>query len=152
MIRTLLTRLNSKRKQLVVGILARTSPVIASRLLHKNKTGRKLNLKDPKLFCDKCHWLKLYWQHPLVVSCADKFEVRSYITQCGHPEILNDQYGVYESTSEIDWEKLPHQFVLKGTHGSNYNIICRDKDALDKREATITMNRWLASTYGVYYV
>jgi len=122
---------------------------MASRLFHKNKTGRILDLKNPERFCDKCHWLKLYWEHPLVVQCADKFEVRSYVAQCGHPEILNDLYGVYESTSEIDWEKLPHQFVLKGTHGCKYNIFCRDKEELDRREATLKMDQWLKSTYGV---
>lgn len=145
MIRTILNRLNSEWKKL----FAKTNPVLASKLFHKKKTGRELDLKNPKRFRDKCHWLKLYWNHPQVVQCTDKYEVRLWIAQQGHAEILNDLYGVYNQTSEINWEKLPKQFVLKGTHGYNFNIICRDKDAFDRQKAILRMNRWLKSTYGI---
>jgi len=145
MIRTFLSRLKAGRNILFVRI----SPVLASKRYHKKKTGRVLDLKNPERFSDKCHWLKLYRNDPLVVQCADKYEVRAWIAKHGYPEILNDLYGVYTSTSEVDWDKLPKQFVLKATHGYKFNIICRDKDTLDREAAISTMDRWLNSTYGL---
>lgn len=45
-------------------------------------------------------------------------------------EIIGEQYlisliNVYNTVEEIDWEYLPNQFVLKCTHGSHCNIICK---------------------------
>ncbi len=122
---------------------------MASRRYHKKKTGRELNLKDPQLFSDKCHWLKLNRFDHQVVRCTDKYGVRKWIADQGYPEILNDLYGVYTRTSEIDWEKLPDMFVLKGTHGYKYNIICRDKASMDREEVIRTLDYWLGSTYGL---
>lgn len=40
--------------------------------------------------------------------------------------------GVWDSFDDIDFDKLPNQFVLKCTHDSGGLVICRDKTKLDK--------------------
>ena len=54
------------------------SEQLATKIIYKKATGKKLNLKEPKNFNEKIQWLKFNWQHPLLVKCADKYEVRSY--------------------------------------------------------------------------
>jgi len=125
------------------SILYVSSPVLASKYIYRHNMGKILNLKNPKDFNEKLQWLKLYWQNPLIVKCGDKYEVREYVAKSGCEKILNKVYGVYNKSSEIDWEKLPEKFVLKCTHGCGFNIICDDKDKLDKDQTLKKLDKWL---------
>lgn len=113
----------------------------------REKIGRELNLDNPTSFNDKLQWLKLNWKDPLATQCADKYEVREFVKGQIGDVYLNELYGVYESTEEIDIERLPKSFVLKGTHGSGFNLICKDKDSVDWDGARIMMRRWLRKNY-----
>jgi len=88
---------------------------------------------------------------PLMQRCADKYEVRSYVEEKNCGEILNELYGVYEDYTGLqnDWEKLPGQFVIKATHGSSWNYICKDKSRADIKELRVLVNHWLKSNF--YY-
>jgi hypothetical protein len=135
----------------VVSILVKLSPVLASKYLYRITMGKKLNLKNPRDFNEKLQWLKLYWQHPLVAKCADKYEVRSYVKDCGCGEILNELYGAYDDVSEINWDELPKKFALKTTNACGTGIICNDKDKLNKREVFKKLRKWLKIDYGKYF-
>lgn len=105
--------------------------------------GRKLNLKTPEKYSDKLQWLKLYWRDNLAAQCADKYDVRTIVKETIGEQYLNECYGVYRSVAEIPFGDLPESFVLKGTHGSGFNILCRDKSKLDRKSAANTMDLWL---------
>ena len=79
--------------------------------------------------------------------CADRFEVRNYVKEKIGDQYLNELYGVYESVDGIDLSKLPKSFVLKGTHGSGFNIICKDKDKMNWKFEFKKMKRWLWTNY-----
>jgi hypothetical protein len=130
-------------QRLYFSILYATSPILACKYIYRHNMGKFLNLKNPKDFNEKLQWLNLYWQNPLVVKCTDKYEVREYAAKSGCEKILNKIYGVYDKTSEINWEKLPKKFALKCTHGCGFNIICDDKDKLDKDQTLEQLDKWL---------
>ena len=113
-------------------------------LQYRIKTGRKLNLKDPKRYTEKIQWYKLNYRDPIMAKCADKYTVREYIKDIGLSDILNEIYQVYNSSEEIDFDKLPEEFVLKSTNGGGGNevIICRDKSNLDKEEVLKRVSNW----------
>jgi len=111
------------------------------------RLNRPLKLDNPILYNDKLQWLKLYWRDDLAVICADKYEVRNFVEEKIGKEYLNDFYGVYDSSSSIDFESLPTQFVLKETHGSGFNIICRDKSKFDYDFAKKKLDLWLRINY-----
>jgi hypothetical protein len=113
----------------------------------KKRLGREVNLENPIKFNDKIQWLKLNWRNPIATKCADKYEVREVIKERVGPHLLNELYGVYESVEEINIDKLPKSFVLKGTHGSGFNIICKDKDQLDWNIEFEKMKTWLKTNY-----
>lgn len=117
--------------------------------LYKEKLGKELNLKEPKTFTEKLNWIKLYYRNPLMVKCADKYKVREYIKDCGYENLLNPLVAVYENVAEIDYEALPEKFVLKGTHGSGWNIICTDKKKLNTKMYSRIMRSWLKQN--IYY-
>lgn len=115
------------------------------KIQYRIKTGRKLNLKNPKRYTEKLQWYKLYYRDPLMVKCVDKYEVREYVKKCGLEKILNDCYGVYNSPEEIDFKVLPNEFVLKDTLGGGGNsiIICEDKNKANIKEYEKIMNKWI---------
>ena len=133
------------------ALLTKISPVLASKYIYRVIAEKNLNLDNPQDFHQKLQWLKLYWQHPLVVKCADKYEVREYIKVCGCEEILKELYGVYDRVDEIDWEKLPEKFVIKTTNGCGTNIFCENKSSLNKQEVIRQLKKWLKTDFGLFY-
>jgi hypothetical protein len=117
------------------------------RLLYLKTHGHFLHLRRPRTFDEKLQWYKLYHRDPLMTTLSDKYEVRKYLMAAGHGGLLNELYGVYDRVEEIDLAALPRRFVLKATHGSDMNIICRDKRALDWDAARARMRRWLQTNY-----
>lgn len=119
-------------------------------LQYRIKTGRKLNLKDPKRYTEKLQWYKLFYRDPLMSKCADKYEVREYVRECGYEDLLNPLLGVYENPDEIDFDALPNQFVIKDTLGGGGStvLICRDKEELDIDATVKNLHQWVKSTYG----
>lgn len=116
-------------------------------LLYQVRTGKKMNWKNPKSFNEKLNWLKLYDRRPEYVKMADKYEVREYIKEKLGEEYLIPILGVWDSADEIDFSKLPNQFVLKCTHDSASVVICKDKASFDKEKAL----RKLKQSMGINY-
>lgn len=115
------------------------------KIQYRMKTGRKLNLKNPQRFTEKLQWYKLYYRDPLMAQCADKYEVRKYVEDCGLGHILNEMYGVYDSPGEVDFSKLPNSFVIKDTLGGGGNsvILVKDKSEMDETAVRARMQEWV---------
>ena len=114
------------------------------------KTGRRMNIKDPKGYDDKIQWLKLYDSTPLKTRLADKYLVREYVKEKIGAKYLTKLLGVYENFDQIDFSSLPKSFVMKANHGSKFNIIVKDKDKLDIRDAENKFRSWLDINYAYY--
>lgn len=112
------------------------------------RTGKVLNLKNPQDLNEKMFWLSRYWRNPLITLCSDKYKVRQFLEEKGCGDILNEQYGVYDSGEEIDFDKLPNKFVLKCNHGSRMNIIVEDKSKINIPKIVATLNKWVKFQYG----
>lgn len=114
------------------------------KLVYRAEMQKKLNLNEPKTFNEKLQWLKLYDRNPIYTKYVDKYEVRSYIAETIGEEYLIPLIGeVYDNVDEIDWDMLPSAFVIKCTHGSSTNIVCRDKSKLNINETKKRLREWL---------
>jgi hypothetical protein len=140
----------SRIKETVLRFSLKACPVFTAKCLHRWKLGVWPDLDNPVTFNEKLQWLNLYWPHPQLSSCADKYEVRKYIRECGCEELLNELYGVWEDARDIDWDSLPGEFVLKANNGCGRNILCPDKNSLDKSAAIKQLNRWLRQDYSLH--
>lgn len=97
--------------------------------------GKKLNWRSPKTFNEKMNWLKIYNRKDIYTTMVDKYAVKDYVRQRIGDKYVVENYGVYDTWEDIDFTKLPNQFVLKCTHDSGGAFVCRDKATWD-REAT----------------
>lgn len=125
-----------------------------SKLYYRVLLKKKLNLDAPQTFNEKIQWMKLYYypQNNLVVKCADKYAVRSYVDEKGYGNKLVPLLGVWDDTNSIDWDKLPDQFVLKCNHGCAYNIVVEDKNTINKKTIVRQLNKWLKEDFGAYNI
>lgn len=110
------------------------------------KLGRMLNLKTPQRYTEKIQWLKLFYRKPEMVRITDKYTVRSYVKECGLEDILNECYGIYDTVEQIDFQKLPQQFVVKDTLGSGSVsvLIIKDKASANIDEIKSQLNKWIS--------
>ena len=140
-------------KRKYYSLLTLISPKLNTKARYYDKFGKKLNLKNPITFNEKLLYLKLnnYMYNPLVIQCADKYAVRSYVKECGYEHLLNDLISVYDTVDEIIWSELPNSFAIKWNFGATYNIICPDKDKLDISKAKLQLKTWGKSKYWLPY-
>lgn len=113
------------------------------------KMGCILNLKDPQRFTEKLQYYKLYYRNPLMKLCVDKHDVRSYVKECGLSDILNEEIGIYNDPSEIDFETLPKSYVVKDTLGCGGNavILVSDKENVEKKTLITQMQQWVNTPF-----
>lgn len=104
------------------------------KLFYYSVTGRKLNLKNPVTFEDKQQWLKLNDRHEEYTDLADKFLVRDIVKQKLGRDYSFPVLGVWDKYSDIDFDALPDQFVLKCNHDSGSTKVIEDKNAITPEE------------------
>lgn len=131
----------NKLSHALLGVVKMLNPLIPDKqylkMLFRLKMGCRLDLKNPKTFNEKLQWLKLYDRKPEYTTMVDKYAVKEYVANIIGEEYVIPTLGVWNKPGDIEWDKLPNQFVLKTTHsgGSTGVVICRDKDHLDKQLA-----------------
>lgn len=119
------------------------------KIRYKKCFGKQLNLEDPQTFNEKLQWLKLYNRKDIFTKMVDKNEAKAYVSS-----VIGDRYiiptiGIYNDFEEIDFNKLPNQFVIKCTHDSGGLVIVSDKNKLDIKKARKKINKSLRKNY--YY-
>tara|TARA_B110000967_G_scaffold14789_1_gene14147 strand:- start:420 stop:1295 length:876 start_codon:yes stop_codon:yes gene_type:complete len=114
---------------------------------YKSKNNRVLNIKNPTEFTEKLQWLKFFKYTEAYKDYVDKYEIRAYVKDKIGDSYLNDFIAIYNHVDEINLDDLPNQFALKGTHGSGYNVIVKDKNSLDWKDAKSKLNTFMSLNY-----
>ena len=146
MLQKFVSKVKGKIKKLITPTAQyKGFPYVYARYYYWKMTGKHLCYSCPKNINEKLFWLNRYWQHPLIVQCCDKIEVRKYVASCNLSHILNPIYATYDSELDIDFEKLPDSFVLKTNNNgaSWFVIICHDKNVADLEQMRINMRNAL---------
>ena len=110
-----------------------------------NQVVYELNLENPQTFNEKINWMKLFYHNDEMTRIVDKYEFKNYIR-----EKLGDGYtvpllGVWDKVEDIDFDKLPKQFVLKSNAQSEGNFIkiIKDKNSIDLIQLKSELKNWL---------
>lgn len=113
------------------------------------RMGYPLDLENPKTYNEKLQWLKLHDRNPDYTTMVDKFAVKKYVADKIGEQYIIPTLGVWDRFEDIDFDKLPNQFVLKCTHDSGGIAICKDKANFDFKAAKKKINKSLRTNY--YY-
>ena len=101
------------------------------KLLFKTNLGYNLNLDNSHTFNEKLQWLKIHDRKPIYSKMVDKIEVKKIVESIIGKEYIIPTLGVWDKVDDIDFDRLPKQFVLKCSHDSGGLVIYRDKRLLD---------------------
>lgn len=129
------------------NLLYRINPKLELKILFRLKQGYRLNLNNPTTFNEKIQWIKLYDKNPLMPKCVDKYKVREYVESKGCKNILNELLWEGFNPDDIPYDKLPNKFVIKVTHGSTFNIICKEKSKLNIEKTNKKLKEWLKEKF-----
>lgn len=105
------------------------------------------DLKSPKTYNEKLQWLKLNDKHSEYTIMVDKYEAKEYVKKIIGKEYIIPTLGVWDNFDEIDFDKLPNQFVLKTTHDSGGIVVCKDKTKLDLNVARKKLEKSLQHNF-----
>lgn len=121
------------------------------KMLWRIRFSSSLDLSNPQTFTEKLQWLKIHDRKPFYTSIVDKSLVKDYVAQKIGEDYIIPTLGIWNTPEEIEWDKLPRQFVLKTTNGSDSSgvVICKDINNFDKKEACKKLNKSLKGN--VYY-
>lgn len=106
-----------------------------------------LNLENPQTFNEKLQWLKLYAKKKEYTNLVDKYEAKNHVAKILGKDHIIPTLGVWDRFEDIDFEKLPNQFVLKCTHDSGGLVICKDKTQLNIKKARKKINKSLKKNF-----
>jgi hypothetical protein len=114
---------------------------------YKHQLHKDLNLENPRSFNEKMQWLKLYNRKPEFVQMVDKVTVKDYVASKIGSEHIIPTIAVYDRYEDIDFDKLPNQFVIKCTHDSASTFVCSDKKTFDFKKAEKRIRERLNTHY-----
>lgn len=123
-------------------------PIHIARLKYYYKFHRKPNFENPRDLNEKMNWLKFYGDTSKWADLADKYKVREYVKLLGLSDILVKLYGRWKKASDIEWDELPNQFVLKVNNGCGDVLICKDKNKLNKDKVEKKYDKLVKLKYG----
>lgn len=138
-------------RRIANNIINKTASMWSDRLFLQVK-GRikldyKLNLDNPRSFNEKINWLKLNHKDESLTRLVDKYAVKEYVASIIGVEHVIPTLAVYDKAEDIDFDKLPQQFVLKCTHDSGGIVVCKDKNKLDKTKAVKMLHKALKRNF-----
>lgn len=137
-------------KLAIAGFLTWIPDKLYLRIRYRQLTGKTLNLDNPKTYNEKLQWLKVYGANPAYTALADKYLVRDFVRKTIGEEYLIPSLGVWDTFDEIDFGRLPKQFVLKTNHDSGGIVICKDKDSFDIDQARQKLDKHLKRNFYWY--
>lgn len=115
-------------------------------------TNKKLNWDNPQDLQQLIlsSYINKYKNNDLkkYADLTDKIKVRDFVEKKIGKEYLTELFGVWGSAQDLDFDKLPNQFVLKTNNGCGTNIIVKDKEKMDKVDLVKNLNNWLHFPYG----
>ena len=97
-------------------------PVLVAKMRYYARFKKRIHLNPPIDLNEKILWQEIFADTSLWTRCADKYEVRKYVEECGLNEVLVPYYGVWAKAGDVDFDSLPLSFALKGTSGSGGNL------------------------------
>ena len=133
------------------------------------RISRLLRTRRPTTFNDKVRYKMLRDRRPLLVTWADKVEMRRYVASEVGEVYLPRLLHLLDSASDLKIIDLPDSFVLKPTHGSGACIVVDEsapvsgalpyppdswvythvrRDQINREQLKRIADHWLSQRYG----
>lgn len=133
--------------KLLNKVTYKIKPRYAAELMYHHAFHKFMDLDNPKNLIEKINWMQFNTDTSMWTLCADKYRMREYVTSKGLNDYLPKLFGHWENPDDIDFDKLPNEFVLKSNNGCGTVKIVRDKSKLDVPATKKMLKKWM-TPYG----
>lgn len=116
---------------------------------YRTRFGYWMDWNNPQTYSEKLQWLKVYDRHEEYTKMVDKLAAKDYAASIIGDEYIIPTLTVYDSADDIDFDKLPNQFVLKCTHDSGGLAVVKDKSQCNQDEIRKKLGKSLRRSYTV---
>lgn len=106
------------------------------------------NFLKPHSLSEKIWSRMLHDRNPQWILFNDKLRVREYVSGKIGNDFLVPLLWVGANPEEIPFDQLPIRYVIKATHGCEFNIIVENNKELNVKEAKRKLAKWVSSNYG----
>lgn len=110
------------------------------KIAYRGMMGEKLNLENPATFNEKLQWLKVFDHKEEYTGLVNKIEAKDLVGKRIGIQHIVPLYGKWENASDIEFDRLPNQFVLKCNHDQGSVIIVENKNTINEKEIIRTLN------------
>lgn len=145
-------RVINRPERLLLGIQIRwarytDNQKLLIKALYRLHLGKRLDLDSPRTFTEKLQWLKLHDHNPIYHKMVDKYEAKKFVAEQIGEQYIIPALGIWDNFEEIDFDKLPNNFVLKTTNGGGSSgvVICIDKSTFNKQDAKEKLEKSLVN-------
>lgn len=105
------------------------------------------NFIKPQRFSEKIWSRMLNNRNPQLTLLNDKLHVRDFVASRVGSDYLIPILWKGGNPENIPFEDLPPKFVIKATHGCDYNILVKNKELIDKKKIRLQLAKWLKTNY-----
>ncbi len=119
-------------------------------MIYRLRMGKSMNWGNPQSFSEKLQWLKVYNRNPEYSRIVDKYEMKNYVADRLGEGYTVPTIGIWDKAEDIDFESLPGKFVIKCTHDSGSNILCKNKAEISWGGVQQHLNKCLKNN--LYYL
>ena len=113
------------------------------------RQGKKYNESNLATIQDKLNYLLVHELPENKTELVDKILLRNYSKKILGKDICVPIIKIYNNVDEINLDELPEKFILKCNHGSGMNIVCKDKNKFNIKEAKKKLKNWMKINYGL---
>jgi len=112
-------------------VIVRNYPRLAVEIKWRAIHNKSFPWNNPQTLDEKITWLQINTDTTKWTQLADKWEVRKYVEKTIGQDYLVPCYGIWDNVGDIDFEKLPNQFVIRCTHDCGSTFVIKDKSNED---------------------
>jgi len=124
-----------------------TFPITLVQIKYFKRLNKFFNLKNPRSFNEKNQWMKFYHNTPLMERVADKIQLRDYLKEKGLEKHIIPLIQITNNYTDINFDVLPNQFIIKTNHGSGMNTIILDKKNINHKELKAKYDYYMKVNY-----
>ncbi len=115
-------------------------------MVYRREFGTFPDLNNPQTFNEKiCR--RRFDPEPVYTMLSDKYAVREYVAATVGHDYLIPCYGHTTALTPALYGQLPESFVMKGNHGSGFNLLVKDKQDYPLQLLDSIGRRWLDADY-----
>lgn len=127
-------------------VLATISPEIYVKNRFQANLGYAPNFKNPKTHNELMAKRRFCYTDEMT-RLSDKIEVRKHVADIIGEDYLVPMFFEMDSLTKNSYNQLPSSFVIKANHGSQFNLIVRDKSKYSYNELKKITDGWLTTKY-----